>query len=122
MLHINMLKQWHESVSANYLAQEGSTEEDGEDTIPTWGGGGGEAVISEQLSEEQRGEIRTLLASFADVFQATPGYTKLCEHRIETGDARPVRLPPYRLPHAHRETVQQELKEMLEQGIIEHSW
>ena len=121
VLHINMLKQWHESVSANYLAQEGSTEEDGEDTIPTWGGGGGEAVISEELSEEQRGEIRTLLASFADVFQATPGYTKLCEHRIETGDARPVRLPPYRLPHAHRETVQQELKEMLEQGIIEHS-
>ena len=43
----------------------------------------------------------------------------MTEHKIDTGSARPVRLPPYRLPHAYREDVQQELQEMLEQGIIE---
>ena len=35
------------------------------------------------------------------------------------GDGPAVRLPPYRLPHAYRVSVQKELKEMLELGIIE---
>ena len=37
------------------------------------------------------------------------------------GTARPVKLPPYRLPHAHQETVQREIDEMLESEIIEPS-
>ena len=41
-----------------------------------------------------------------------PGYTDLAEHKIETGDAKLVCLPPYRL---------KELNEMLECGIIEPS-
>ena len=56
---------------------------------------------------------------FAVVFQAQPGKTDLVEHRIEVGDGPAVRLPPYRLPHAYRDSVQKELKEMLELGIIE---
>ena len=45
----------------------------------------------------------------------------MAEHRIETGNARPVKLPPYRIPQAYRETIQLEVKEMLEAGIIEPS-
>ena len=45
----------------------------------------------------------------------------ITEHRIETGDARPIRLPPYRLPHAHRDSVMKELREMEEEGLIEPS-
>lgn len=41
--------------------------------------------------------------------------------KIDTGSANPVRLPPYRLPHAYREIVQSKLKEMLESGIIDKS-
>ena len=37
------------------------------------------------------------------------------------GTARPVRLPPYRLPQAYRSDVHQELQEMLTQKIIEPS-
>lgn len=62
-----------------------------------------------------------MLASFSNVLQNRPGRTKLTEHTTNTGTARPIRLPPYRLPHAYREAVQQELKDMLEQGIIEPS-
>ena len=58
---------------------------------------------------------------FADVMQNKPGRTALMEHNIDTGTANPVRLPPYRLPHAYRETVQSELKEMLESRIIDKS-
>ena len=43
------------------------------------------------------------------------------EHRIFTVDARPVRLPPYRLPQAYQRSVKEDLDEMLKSGIIEHS-
>ena len=51
----------------------------------------------------------------------TPGQTTLTEHRIETGTARPVKLPPHRIPHAYRGAVEKEIQEMLEEGIIEPS-
>ena len=50
-----------------------------------------------------------------------PGKTELVERRIETGDAKPVRLPPYRLPHAYRDIIKKELEEMEKYGIIEKS-
>ena len=45
----------------------------------------------------------------------------MTEHHIETGLAQPVRLPPYRPPHAYRDAVKKELQEMLSSGIIEPS-
>ena len=51
--------------------------------------------------------------------QNQPGPTDVAEHTVDTGTARPVKLPPYRLPHAHRETVQREIDETLESGIID---
>ena len=45
----------------------------------------------------------------------------MIEHDVNTGTARPVRLPPYRLPHAYRDTVKKEIEEMLQSGIIEPS-
>ena len=38
-------------------------------------------------------------------------------HTIDTGTAYPVRLPPYRVPHAYRDIVESELKDMLENSI-----
>ena len=75
----------------------------------------------QQLSEQQWAELRTFLTEFSDVMKTIPGRTNLVEHDIQTGEAHPVRLPPYRLPHAYRDSVQNEIKEMLEQGIIEPS-
>lgn len=40
-------------------------------------------------------------------------------HSISTGDAHPLRLPAYRIPHAYWNEVKKELREMLEGGIIE---
>ena len=51
-----------------------------------------------------------------------PGKTELVEHRIGTGAANPVWLPLYKLPYAYRGGgVQEELREMLADGIIEPS-
>ena len=75
-------------------------------------------AIGEQLSEEQRVELSRLLEGFSDVIRNSPGRTNLVEHNL-TGDAHAVKLPPYRLPQAYRDTVKKELDQMLEQGIIE---
>ena len=50
-----------------------------------------------------------------------PAFTTLAEHKIKTGQAKPVRQPPYRLPHAYRDVVKEELHFMQENGIIEPS-
>ena len=95
--------------------------EEDDDDVPFWKDGSldDQLCISEQLSSDQQEQLRQLLSKFNQVLCNQPGQTQLAERKIETGSARPVRLPSYRLPHAYREDVQQELQEKLEQGIIE---
>ncbi len=81
----------------------------------------GQPTVGGQLDQTQRKELEGVLEEFADVLRNHPGRTELAEHRIETGTAHPVRLTPYRLPHAYREPVREELREALEHGIIEPS-
>ena len=61
------------------------------------------------------------MRKIADVFSTKPGKTELIEYHIETGHTKPIKLPPYRVPQAFQAMVRQELKEMLNQGIIEPS-
>ena len=70
------------------------------------------------LTKAQRDEMDALLCELSAEISNTPRKTHLTEHRIETGSARSVRLPPYRIPHAYREKVEKEIQEMLEGGII----
>ena len=35
------------------------------------------------------------------------------------GTAAPIRLPPYRIPHAYRDTIKRELEEVEQDGVIE---
>ncbi|KRY51787.1 Retrovirus-related Pol polyprotein from transposon 17.6 [Trichinella britovi] len=44
--------------------------------------------------------------------------TNLVQHRIETGGAQPVKLPPRRLPQAQREVVDHLIREMLHAGDL----
>ena len=56
---------------------------------------------------------------FSEVLSSQPGRTTVTEHRIDTAKVAPVRLPPYRLPLAYRDTVQEELRQMKKDGIFE---
>ncbi len=47
------------------------------------------------------------------------GRTGLVKHNIDTGDQRPVLLPPRRLPIAKQEIEQEEVQKMLNRGVIE---
>ncbi|KRZ48763.1 Retrovirus-related Pol polyprotein from transposon 17.6 [Trichinella nativa] len=47
------------------------------------------------------------------------GRTSLVTHRIETGEARPIKQPPRRLPVAQRSVMERLVGQMLESGVIE---
>lgn len=121
VLHVNMLRQWHTPLATSFMAQ-GAKEEEEEEDFPEWGTSGvKQPSMGVQLTTEEQAELTTLLAEFEDVLQSRPGRTTLTEHRINSRDAHPVRMPPYRLPHAYRDQVLAELKDMLDTGIIEPS-
>ena len=70
--------------------------------VPAWNDGieeEAQPTVGDRLDDEQKEELQGLFREFSDVLRSTPGRTTLAGHRIEieTGDARPVRQPPYRL-------------------------
>ena len=56
------------------------------------------------------------LGNAQDVATRTP-----LEHHVDTGDKRPVHMPPYREGPKHREIIQEHVKKMLDDEIIEPS-
>ena len=76
------------------------------------------------LSEEQKLTVQQLLVKHQNLFSKDAddiGRTHLVEHTIDMGNAKPVKLPPYRIPLAKREVAEREIKKMEESGIIEPS-
>ena len=77
--------------------------------------------ISDELTDEQRNEVRELLAKYPDVLTSIPGRTKLLEHDIKLSTTEPVRSKGYPIPYKTREVMESEIDEMIELGVIEPS-
>ena len=78
----------------------------------------------ELLSGEEREKMENLLNGHQDVFAKSSselGLTTLVEHKIETGEAVPVKQPPRRLPNSLGTLVEDQVGEMLENNIIKPS-
>jgi hypothetical protein len=77
------------------------------------------------LSREEREAIEPVLLRYRNIFhvQVTNDFkgTDLIEHRIITGNAKPIRKKTYRVPYALREEMNTQVKDMLKKGIIETS-
>lgn len=116
IVHVNSLKQWNSPVPAVLHVSDWSEAEP-----LTWNEVPTEETCPSHLTTAQQKDLAKLKEEFADVISDIPGKTELVEHRIETGDANPIRLPPYRIPQALRETLREEIREMLTQGIIQPS-
>ncbi len=68
--------------------------------------------------------MENLLNEHQDVFAKNSGdlgLTTLVEHRIDTGDAVPIKQQPRRLPNSLRTVVEEQVGEMLENDIIKPS-
>jgi hypothetical protein len=69
-------------------------------------------------------ELEGLIAAYEDVFATQSGdygRTNRVYHRIDTGEARPIRQPPRRLPLAKRTDATEMLEDMRRRGVIEES-
>jgi hypothetical protein len=69
-------------------------------------------------------ELGELLTEYEDIFSGNIedyGRTNKVYHRINTGDAKPIRQPPRRLPLAKQAEVSEMLNDMQCHGVIEES-
>lgn len=68
--------------------------------------------------------MKKLILQYRDVFECEngrSGRTKIVKHRIDTGDARPIRQTPRRLPQVKREEAEKIVQQMERDGVIEPS-
>ena len=78
--------------------------------------------VDDSLPESACMALREILKDHVDVFSHSEydlGKTSIITHRIDTGDAKPVRQPLRRFPPAHREAISEHVDNMVNQGIIE---
>jgi hypothetical protein len=77
------------------------------------------------LSNRERAVMEPVLTKCMNVFHDDESNqfkgTDLIEHRIVTGDAKPIRKAPYRVPFALREEMENQVRDMLQKGVIEPS-
>ena len=76
------------------------------------------------LSPAETFQVKQMLIKFKDVFvgpDGNLGRTSIVKHQIDTGDHRPIKQAPRRLPLAQKQAAEQEIENMLEKGIIEPS-
>jgi hypothetical protein len=81
-----------------------------------------ETCEREKLSPETTEKLKKLLIKHAHVFAENDndlGHTNVVKHDIDTGESRPIRQPPRRVPTALQEEFDQEIKTMLNKKIIE---
>lgn len=80
--------------------------------------------FSPELSPSERNQATDLVVEYEDIFQSPSGeigQTKIVEHRINTGDEHPIRIPARRISPSQKVVVEQELDKMLRDGIIQPS-
>ena len=70
------------------------------------------------LTTNQANQLIYTLSQTRRVFRDVPGLTEVVEHDVDVGDARPIKLPPYRVSPQRRSILQVELDYMLENKLI----
>ena len=77
--------------------------------------------IGPDINDKQRKQVQKLLLKYEDIFTGEPGSTNLVNHKIELTTPQPIRQRPYAIPYAKKQAVKEEVKKMLQMGIIEPS-
>ena len=78
--------------------------------------------LPDELNEEQRSKVKALLVRHRTIISTGEhdiGRTHLVEHRIDTGEHRPIRKPLRRHPFQHLEWIDDEVVKMQEHGFVE---
>ncbi|CAF1301583.1 unnamed protein product [Adineta ricciae] len=71
------------------------------------------------LNEHQQQQLANVIQSFPQLFTSVPGRTNVIKHHIEVQPgSKPCNSPPYRYAPARRQAIDEELKTMLNEGVI----
>ena len=76
----------------------------------------------DHLSQEQLRFFQRHWDDFPTVTCAKPGRSQTAKHHIRVGNASPVHLRPYVIPHSRRDAIKKELQKLTEEGFIEPSY
>ncbi|XP_077531154.1 uncharacterized protein LOC144143244 [Haemaphysalis longicornis] len=76
---------------------------------------------SPDLGEDQRAQVQEIIHEYSLIFSDLPGKTDLVQCPLNLTSDKPVHVPQYPLPLALHETIENEVQEMLDMGIIEKS-
>ncbi|XP_069988596.1 uncharacterized protein [Penaeus vannamei] len=96
LLHANLLKKYHRRATSSQ---------------PN--------VMDEET--EQKSDIDSVIAEFVDVFSLTPGCTNTLEHDIEVNTTERIKSKVYPIPIHLKPHFEDEVDQLLEQGIIQLS-
>ncbi|CAG2221615.1 unnamed protein product [Mytilus edulis] len=80
--------------------------------------------VSSKMTESQKQDLSKLVIKYQDIFLGPDGKlgkTDIVRHTIDTGNTKPVKIPPRRVPIKQREIIEQELEKMLQNDVIEPS-
>lgn len=75
-------------------------------------------------SQEQQRTVAALLCKFGEAFSKNEwdvGLTNAAEHSIDTGDAKPIKQRPRRVPLAFAEEEKSAIDDLLKKGVIQKS-
>ena len=78
-------------------------------------------IETSSLSGEQEHAMNSLILEFQDIFSKGPddmGCTSKIQHRIDTGDATPIRQGVRRIPLHKQHLVKEHVEKMLDQNVI----
>ena len=124
--HINLLKPYVARETRNFLAmaiavETVSTEHLGYEQPLQPSETHDDVTINPKLTGKQKRQAADLLARFPDTLTDRPGKTDLIEVKFKVLNSTPIRSKPYALPLAMQDVVKEEVKELLDQGIVSHS-
>lgn len=77
--------------------------------------------IATDLPVEQGDQAKDTMRAFQDIFSDVPGKTHLVECQLRLTTETPVHVRQYPVPFAVEKAIEEEIQEMLKQGIIEPS-
>ena len=79
---------------------------------------------SDNLTSMENRQLNLLLDQYTDIFAASSsdlGRTSIIRHKIDTGDARPIKQPPYRVSQTQKAEIENQIETMLSQEVIKVS-
>ncbi|KAL9963057.1 hypothetical protein ACROYT_G032222 [Oculina patagonica] len=128
--HVNLLKKYFEreepaEVSAVAIEAETEETEVEADFLEIGGYVPKESIhdvtTGPNLRIDQRDEFMDLAHQFSSLFTEAPGTTNLVQHHIKLTSEEPVRSKPYPVPYSLRESLKEDINDMIKMGVVRES-